>query len=120
MPTHLPAPTVLAAHGSPPKRIVEHVGLTSTGTDSLSIAVMSSPPGWTEPAQVPEFDEWTIVLKGGLHVIHQSGTLEVATGEAVQVAAGEKVQYATPEGADYVSVCIPAFSPERVHRATDG
>ena len=119
MPTYLPNPKTISAHGSPPKQIVEHVGLASTGTDALSVAVMSSPAGWTEPAQAPEFNEWTIVLKGSLQVISESGILEIAAGEAVHVAAGEEVRYATSEATQYVSVCTPAFSPARVHRVAD-
>lgn len=116
MPTHLSDPTVLMAHGRPPKEILEHVGRVSTQTDALSIAIMNSPAGWTEPAQAPDFDEWTIVLTGSMQIIHAGGTLEVSAGEAAHVAAGEEVRYATPTATQYVSVCLPAFSPERVHR----
>lgn len=116
MPTHLSNPTVLMAHGRPPKEILEHVGRVSTQTDALSIAIMNSPAGWTEPAQAPDFDEWTIVLTGSMQIIHPGGTLEVVAGEAAHVAAGEEVRYATPTATQYVSVCLPAFSPELVHR----
>ena len=118
MPVHIPAPTRIAAAGSKPKVIEEYIGRVNSGTDAVSIAHMRSPAGWTEPAQTPEFDEYTLVLKGTLRVTHQEGSLDVHAGEAVIDRAGEWVQYSTPgsEGAEYVAVCIPAFSPETVHR----
>jgi quercetin dioxygenase-like cupin family protein len=117
MPTLHTEPTHLLAAGTPPKEIVEHVGGPSTGTDALSIALMHSPVGWTEPAQTPDFDEWSVVLRGALVVAHDAGKLTVRAGQAVHVAAGERVRYATPDAeTEYVSMCMPAFSPERVHR----
>ncbi len=116
MPQHIPAPTRVAALGSPPKLIDEYVGRVNTGTDTVSIARMTSPPGWSEPAQTPEFDEWTLVLEGVLRVEHDGEALDVAAGEAVLVAAGERVRYCTPAGARYVAVCLPAFAPDRAHR----
>ncbi len=118
MPIHIPSPTVVEAAGNKPKRIEEFVGRVNTGEDRVSIARMSSPPGWVEPAQRPDFDEWTLVLEGRLHVEHDGGSMVVAAGEAVLVKAGERVRYSTPEGdgARYVAVCLPAFSPATVHR----
>ena len=121
MPRHVPAPTRIEAAGRPPKRIDEVVGRVNSGTAAVSIARMQSPAGWSEPAQRPEFDEYTVVLAGELHVEHDGGRLVVRTGEAVIVAAGERVRYATPRegGADYLAVCLPAFSPGTVHRESD-
>jgi mannose-6-phosphate isomerase-like protein (cupin superfamily) len=111
-------PTRVDAAGEPPKTIEEFVGHVNTSTDSVSIARMTSPAGWLEPGQRPEFDEWTIVLRGVLVVEHEGGRLEVAAGQAVRVEPGEWVRYQTPYegGAEYVSVCVPAFSPGTVHR----
>ena len=111
-------PTTIAAVGNKPKRIEEFVGRVNTHTDRVSIARMHSSPGWEEPGQTPEFDEFTLVLAGMLRVETQTGALEVRAGQAVHVPAGEWVRYSTPEpeGADYVSVCVPAFSPHTVHR----
>ena len=94
------------------------IGRINTDTRDLSIAVMTSPPGWQEPGQTPEFDEYTLVLAGMLLVEHVGGRVEVRAGEAVQTRAGERVRYSTPEpgGAEYVAVCVPAFSPETAHR----
>ena len=116
MPRLIDAPTRIEAAGNKPKLIDELVGRVNTGTDELSIAVMRSPPGWVEPGQRPEFDEYTVVLEGAVHVEHEGGTLEVRTGQAVVTRAGEWVRYSTPEGARYVAVCQPAFSPDTVHR----
>lgn len=118
MPVHIPKPSVVAAAGEPPKRIEEFVGRVNGGEPRLSIARMTSPGGWVEPAQRPDFDEWTLVLAGALHVAHEGGTLIVRAGEAVLVRAGERVRYATPDpgGATYLAVCLPAFSPAAVHR----
>ncbi len=118
MPVHIPRPTRIAPAGNKPKVIDEFVGRVNTGTAAVSIARMQSPPGWVEPAQRPEFDEYTVVLAGVLTVEHDAGTLEVRAGEAVLVRAGERVRYATPgaEGAEYVAVCLPAFAPGTVHR----
>jgi mannose-6-phosphate isomerase-like protein (cupin superfamily) len=110
----------VAAVGSPPKTIREFVGRLATGDDRLSVAVMDSPPGWSEPSQQPEFDEHTAVLSGALVVHHERGSVEVTAGQAVLVKAGTRVRYETPAGARYVAVCMPAFSPETVHRDEPG
>lgn len=118
MPTHVPGPTTVAAEGSPPKTIEEFIGRVNSGTVSVSIARMRSPEGWSEPGQRPEFDEYTLVLSGLLRVEHDQGVIEVQAGQAVIAHAGERVRYSTPEpgGAEYVAVCLPAFSPDSVHR----
>jgi len=118
MPVHVPAPSRVTAAGTKPKLIDEYVGRVSTRTDAVSVAHMRSPAGWEEPGQTPEFDEYTVVLRGRLRVRHRDGVLDVRAGEAVIARAGEWVQYSTPEpeGADYVAVCVPAFSPGTVHR----
>lgn len=118
VPSLISQPTRIEAAGTPPKTIEEYVGRVNTGTDGLSVARMTSPTGWQEPGQRPEFEEWSIVLRGVLVVEHEGGRLEVAAGQAVRVAAGEWVRYHTPYegGAEYVSVCLPAFSPDTVHR----
>jgi mannose-6-phosphate isomerase-like protein (cupin superfamily) len=100
----------------PPKQIEEFVGRVNTSTEGLSIARMISPPGWAEPAQTPEFDEYTIVIRGAVRVEHDGGEFTVRAGEAVHSIAGERVRYSTPEGAEYIAVCVPAFSPSTVHR----
>ena len=114
----IPAPTVVAAAGTPPKRIEEFVGRVNSATAGLSIARMTSPPGWQEPGQTPAFDEYTVVLRGMLRVTSRDGVLDVHAGEALIAHAGEWVQYSTPEaeGAEYLAVCVPAFSPDTVHR----
>jgi mannose-6-phosphate isomerase-like protein (cupin superfamily) len=111
-------PALVEAAGTPPKRIEEFVGRVRTGETRLSLARMKSPAGWREPGQRPEFDEFTLVLSGCLRVESESGTLEVAAGQAVHVPGGEWVRYGSPQagGAEYVSVCLPAFSPSKVHR----
>jgi len=109
-------PVAIEAAGNKPKRIEEYVGRISSGDESLSVARMVSPGGWVEPAQRPEFREFSIVLEGTLRVEHDGGALEVRPGEAVVCEPGERVRYSTPEGAVYVAVCAPAFSPESVHR----
>ena len=113
MPTLISAPTRLTAAGNKPKLIEEFIGRLNNGESRLSIAHMRSPGGWTEAGQTPEFDEFTLVLAGTLRVTHQGGALEVNAGEAVIAPAGEWVQYSTPgaDGADYIAVCLPAFSP---------
>jgi mannose-6-phosphate isomerase-like protein (cupin superfamily) len=119
MPTLIAAPTVIAAAGTKPKRIDEYFGRVNSGTAGVSIARMQSPPGWLEPGQRPEFDEYTVVLAGRLRVESADGAaLDVRAGQAVATRAGEWVRYSTPapEGADYVAVCVPAFSPATVHR----
>jgi ethanolamine utilization protein EutQ (cupin superfamily) len=115
-PTHVTGPTIVEAAGTPPKRIEEMIGRVNTGTESVSVAVMTSPAGWKEPGQTPEFDEYTLVLEGTLEVEHRDGVVAVRAGEAVISHAGEWVRYATPDGAKYVAVCVPGFSPDTVHR----
>jgi mannose-6-phosphate isomerase-like protein (cupin superfamily) len=119
MPRHISQPTRITAAGNLPKLIDEYVGRVNTSTETVSIAHMRSPGGWTEPGQTPEFDEYTVVLKGTLRVAHREGVLEVRAGEAVITRAGEWVQYSTPgeDGAEYIAVCTPAFSPDTVRRA---
>ncbi len=118
MPTLIAAPTRITAAGNQPKLIEEFVGRVNSGESRLSIAHMRSPQGWVEPGQTPEFDEFTIVLKGSLRVTNKDGALDVAAGQAVVTHAGEWVQYSTPhpDGAEYLAVCRPAFSPQTVHR----
>ncbi len=118
MPKLIPTPTRITAAGTPPKLIEEFVGRVNNGETRLSIARMTSPSGWIEPGQTPEFDEFTVVLKGGLQVRHASGIIEVSAGQAVLTRAGEWVQYSTPhpEGAEYLAICLPAFAPQTVHR----
>jgi mannose-6-phosphate isomerase-like protein (cupin superfamily) len=122
MPELIEAPVVIAAAGSPPKRIEEFVGRASTAGSGLSIARMVSPAGWAEPGQTPEFDEYTLVLAGTLVAESGDGMIEIGAGQALLVRAGEWVRYGTPspEGAEYISVCVPAFSPELVHRDIGG
>ncbi len=116
------APAVVPAAGTRPKRIEEFVGRVRTETPGFSVARMTSPPGWEEPGQTPEFDEVTVVLRGAVRVETRDGVLTVSAGQAVLVSAGEWVRYATPgvEGAEYVAVCVPAFSPATVHRDPEG
>ena len=109
-------PTLIEAAGTKPKRIEEFVGRVNSGTAAVSVARMVSPAGWREPGQTPEFDEYTVVLAGALEVETKTGTLAVRAGQAVIVPAGEWVRYATPDGAEYLAVCLPAFSPSNVHR----
>jgi len=118
VPTHVTSPVRVGAAGNLPKVIEEYVGRVSTRTAAVSVARMRSPAGWVEPGQTPEFDEYTLVLAGALHVRHRAGTLVVRAGEAVIAHAGEWVQYSSPEagGAEYVAICVPAFAPERAHR----
>ena len=118
MPTLIAQPTRIAAAGNKPKLIDEYVGRVNSATSAASVAHMRSPAGWVEPGQTPEFDEFTVVLRGALRVEHRAGALEVAAGQAVIAHRGEWVRYSTPgpEGADYIAVCLPAFSMESVHR----
>jgi len=118
VPTLISAPTRITAAGNKPKRIDEYVGHVNSGTASVSIAHMRSPGGWTEPRQRPDFTEYTIVLKGIVRVEHDGGTLEVHAGQAVVTTPGERIRYSTPstEGAEYIAVCLPAFSPDTVNR----
>jgi mannose-6-phosphate isomerase-like protein (cupin superfamily) len=118
VPERIVAPTVVASAGTLPKSIEEYVGRVNTGDSSVSIARMRSPQGWEEPAQMPRFDEYTLVLAGMVVVDHEGGRLEIRAGEAVHSRPGEWVRYSTPEpgGAECVAVCLPAFSREIVHR----
>jgi mannose-6-phosphate isomerase-like protein (cupin superfamily) len=118
MPTLISKPTRIEATGNKPKLIDEHIGLVNSGTATLSIAHMRSPEGWIEPAQTPDFDEFTVVLRGTLRVEHRGGAMDVAAGQAVIAHKGEWVRYSTPtpEGAEYIAVCVPAFSPKTVNR----
>lgn len=118
MPTLIPQPTQITAAGTKPKIILEHVGRVNTQTEGVSVAHMKSPSGWLEPGQTPEFDEYTVVLKGTLRVTHKGGTLDVPAGQSVIAHAGEWIQYSTPgaDGAEYIAVCVPAFAPGTVHR----
>lgn len=118
MPILIPAPTVIKAAGNKPKVIEEFVGRVNTRHDAASIAHMVSPSGWVEPGQRPEFDEFTVVLRGMLHVEFEGGALDVRAGQAVHARPGEWVRYSSPEddGAEYIAVCLPAFSPASVHR----
>ncbi len=118
MPRLIETPSRVTAAGEPPKTIDEYVGRVNTGDARLSVAHMRSPAGWSEPGQRPEFDEFTLVLRGALRVEHEGGELTVAAGQAVHTAAGEWVRYSSPgaEVAEYVAVCLPAFTLETVHR----
>lgn len=118
MPVLIPEPTRIEAAGNKPKLIDEYVGRVRNGESRASVAHMRSPPGWVEPGQTPEFDEYTVVLRGLLRVTHRGGSFDVAAGQAVLARRGEWVQYSTPgaDGAEYIAVCLPAFSPEIVHR----
>lgn len=121
MPRRIDAPTVIPAAGTKPKVIEEFVGRVNSGHSGVSIARMRSPSGWVEPSQTPEFAEFTVVLSGVLRVESGEVTLDVRAGQAVVVDAGERVRYSTPhpEGAEYIAVCLPAFSPDTVHRNDD-
>lgn len=118
MPTHIKGPTRIAAEGNKPKIIEEFIGRVNSKTEGVSIARMRSPQGWVEPGQRPEFDEYTVVLAGMLRVEHEDGTIDVRAGEAIIAHAGEWVRYDSPEaeGAEYLAVCLPAFSPDAVKR----
>jgi len=118
MPTLIPAPTIIHAAGNKPKRIEEFTGRVNSGHANVSVARMQSPSGWEEPGQRPEFEEITVVLRGTVRVEFENGSLDVQAGQAVVTAPGEWVRYSTPgpEGAEYIAVCLPAFSPSTVHR----
>ncbi len=116
MPTLINSPTRIAAAGTKPKIIEEYVGRVNSRTAAVSVAHMRSPKGWQEPGQTPEFDEFTVVLKGLLSVRHSGGIMEVRAGQAVITHRGEWVQYSTSEETEYIAVCVPAFSPDTVHR----
>jgi mannose-6-phosphate isomerase-like protein (cupin superfamily) len=114
------APSTLEAAGNMPKKIEEYFGRINSGTSEISIARMVSPQGWQEPGQTPEFDEYTVVLGGTLKVETEKDIFYVHAGQAIMIGKGERVKYSSPEegGAEYIAVCIPAFSPETVHRDT--
>jgi mannose-6-phosphate isomerase-like protein (cupin superfamily) len=121
MPTLISQPTVIQAAGNKPKRIEEYVGRINSGHGGVSVARMVSPEGWVEPGQRPEFEEITVVLRGLLRVDHEGGTVDVGAGQAIVTNPGEWIRYSSPEpgGAEYVAVCMPAFSPQAVHRDAD-
>lgn len=121
MPTLIQAPTRVEAAGNKPKLIDEYIGRVNSATDGVSVAHMRSPGGWVEPGQAPEFDEFTIVLRGMLRVEYRGGALDVRAGQAVVAHRGEWIRYSTPQqdGAEYIAVCLPAFSPATVHRDSD-
>jgi mannose-6-phosphate isomerase-like protein (cupin superfamily) len=118
MPELIAKPTRIEAAGNKPKLIDEYIGRVNSGDAGISIAHMRSPGGWVEPGQRPDFDEYTVVISGALRVEHEGGALEVLAGQAVITRAGEWIRYSTPEegGAEYVAICLPAFSPDTVHR----
>ena len=116
MPRLIDRPAVIESAGTKPKRIEEFAGRVNSGHSALSVARMRSPAGWEEPGQTPDFEEITVVLAGMLRVEHRGGTLDVHAGQAVVTSPGEWIRYSTPEGAEYVAVCLPAFSPDTVHR----
>lgn len=122
MPTLIAKPTRIQAAGNKPKLIDEYVGRVNSSTEAASVAHMRSPGGWVEPGQTPEFDEFTVVLKGALRVEHAGGVLDVQAGQAVIAHKGEWVRYSTPgeDGAEYIAVCLPAFAIETVHRDPAG
>jgi quercetin dioxygenase-like cupin family protein len=116
MPRLIEAPTIVEAAGNKPKRIEEFAGRLNSDTRNVSVARMRSPSGWIEPGQRPAFDEITVVLSGSVRVEHRGGAFEAVAGQAIIAGAGEWIRYSTPQGADYLAVCVPAFSPETVHR----
>ncbi len=118
MPTHIKQPSVIEAAGNKPKRIEEYIGRVNSKSAGVSVARMQSPSGWVEPGQTPEFEEYTVVLRGSLRVTTREGVIDVDAGEAIITRSGEWVQYSTPgaEGAEYIAVCLPAFSMDTVHR----
>ena len=120
MATLIPAPKIIQAAGNKPKVIEEFIGRVNSQTADVSIARMKSPSGWIEPGQTPEFDEYTLVLRGMLRVTTRDGSIDVEAGQAIIAQGGEWVQYSTPgkDGAEYIAVCLPAFSPASVHRDT--
>ena len=118
MPVLVRQPSRIEAAGTKPKLIEEYIGRVNSATESVSVAKMSSPGGWEEPGQRPDFDEFTVVVKGSLRVEHEGGVVDVLAGQAVITKRGEWIRYSTPspEGAEYFAVCLPAFSPDTVHR----
>lgn len=121
LPRLIKKPTVVAAVGSKPKQIEEFVGRVNSGHENISVARMKSPAGWKEPGQRPEFEEITFILSGMLRVEYEGGSLDVRAGQTVVAKPGEWIRYSTPEsgGAEYIAVCLPAFSPETVHRDSE-
>jgi mannose-6-phosphate isomerase-like protein (cupin superfamily) len=121
MPQFIETPIIVMAAGNKPKRIEEYAGRVSSGHTQVSVARMVSPEGWVEPAQTPEFEELTVVLHGMLRVDSDGRTYDVRAGQAIVTKPGETVRYSTPEadGAEYIAVCLPAFSPDTVHRVTE-
>jgi mannose-6-phosphate isomerase-like protein (cupin superfamily) len=121
MPTVIAAPSIIQAAGHPPKRIEEYAGRVNSGHAGVSVARMVSPSGWREPGQRPDFEEITVVLRGSLRVEHEGGALDVAAGQAVVTRPGEWVRYSSPgpAGAEYIAICVPAFSMETVHRDSE-
>jgi quercetin dioxygenase-like cupin family protein len=117
MPKLIEKPTTIPVPGN--KRIDEHVGRVNTGTNAVSIALMRSPAGWSEPGQRPEFDEYTVVLSGFLRVEHEGGEILVRAGQSIHCAPGEWVRYSSPEACEYIAVCLPAFHPDTVHRDSE-
>lgn len=121
VPKLIEGPSIIEAAGNKPKIIREYVGRVNTKTETLSVAHMTSPKGWVEPGQRPEFDEYTVVLKGCLRVEHEGGAIDVKVGQGVLCKAGEWIRYSTEaEGADYIAICLPAFSSSSVHRDEEG
>lgn len=118
MPTLISRPSIISAAGNKPKKIEEFIGRVNSKTEAVSIARMKSPPGWEEPGQKAQFDEYTVVLRGTLRVESEGESVEVNAGQAVIAHRSERVRYSTPgpEGAEYIAVCVPAFSPDTVHR----
>ena len=116
MPEFIDSPKIIEAPGNIPKIIKEFIGCVNSGSKGISIAKMESPADWKEPGQTPEFDEYTVVLKGTLSVETKERTFEVNAGQAITIRKGEWVRYSTPGGAEYVAVCLPAFTPDTVHR----
>ena len=116
MPQLIPNPTRIESVGNKPKLIDEYIGRVNTQTEGVSIARMTSPSGWMEPGQRPEFDEFTVVLKGTLRVEYEGGQFDVAAGQAIIAHRSEWVRYSTPDGAEYIAICLPAFSPDTVNR----
>ena len=121
MPRVINAPTIIESAGNKPKRIEEYVGRVNSGHDGVSVARMVSPSGWVEPGQRPEFQEITVILKGQLHVEYEGGECDVLSGQSIITEAGEWIRYSTPgpEGAEYVAICLPAFTPDTVHRDSE-
>jgi ethanolamine utilization protein EutQ (cupin superfamily) len=119
MPKLIQQPTTIKSAGNKPKQIEEYAGRVNSGHHAISVARMRSPAGWQEPGQRPEFEEITLVLAGSLRVEYQGGELTVNAGQAVVASPGEWVRYSTPHGAEYIAVCLPAFSPDTVNRDDD-